>query len=525
MAIEIPSKSIYKIDNKKVLDNVYNSIECSYNEIDYSSDVILDKNYISYSISNNNTFGDGTIIDSFSENANDNFVINDTYRLGSANTYYVYRSNGYLIIDIPNRTKFESPNISIYFNLLYDSSTRKTFRLDMPFPAPNYNIYLNGQYNDMTEFIASLPEQSRRGFSSYFGWKLNNDKQIVLYFDFVRKTEAPESGTGFTLYCMSYDISLSTKVLKQTNVAIKGDVSPVLSVPTNELINSATEVQNTQAGTTQSLIDYLEDEVQYVYSQGLEMATVRCSVNNYYKYLGTTKEKSIDDDNKEMLFKIGDLVVPMKNTINGDEPLSKRNGAPKAFYVNAVDIINSGAIWQDLTLVETILGIITGILAPQGNNISGSAGVVADSTVVPTDYFLLGKRVNGQVVGGSTLVSKANQSNGAKYAPRTINYYISSDTYISGATQEPSGQGSGYTLSSPLTITVQGNHINTLNIKFDETKNVFATRMSIDDTDVINDSISMTQIVNGGLATHTIIIYAINRPNSPVIVSSINSNI
>ena len=519
MAIEIPSKSIYEIKNKKVLDNVYKSIECNYNSIDYVSDALFNMNIRSFA--NNES---GNMQDVFTDNESATFHINtESYTvsysqtvLGITTNYTDTRSNGYIeISDMQNKTRYE--NIGVYIikqSVMETDSGSTDYSLKSSFS-------IRGEYNSLNDFLNDLPSAKR---TNYFGIKIIDDTNFIIFFDIIRKTAATISGT-VTFITLNMNFTVNADVIKIDSIAKQGSISPVLSISTNELINDAVEVSNVGNNTSESLIDYIEDEIQYVYEQGLETATIRCSINNYYKYLGTTKEKSIDDDNEEMLFTIGDLVVPMKRTAKGDEPLSMRNGVPKPFRVNEVNIVNNGAVWQELTLIETILGIITGIIAVKGNNISGNAGIVADSTITPTDYFLLGKRVGGQVVGGSILVSKANQQNGAKYAPRTINYYISSDYYMSGIVQESAAQGNGYTLTHPFTITVQGNHINSLTIKFDETKNVYATRLSIDGTEITNNNISVEQSVNDGLATHTIVINALNISSSPVIITSINTNL
>ena len=55
----------------------------------------------------------------------------------------------------------------------------------------------------------------------------------------------------------------------------------------------------------------------------------------------------------EMTFKIGDRVIPQIFTASGDQPMSKNSdGTPKVFKVLGVNIINNGALWQELTLQE-----------------------------------------------------------------------------------------------------------------------------------------------------------------------------
>lgn len=415
MAIEIPSKSIYKIDNKKILDNVYNSIECSYNEIDYSSDIVLNTNVLSMEKNQNDNW-----VNIFDRNANDTFIVNESYHFNVGSYFYV-RRNGYIIINLPNtKTRWEDVSIKIDEDFMFGTSRYTNSAVSKE---------IMGEYDDINAFIAALPSTNRNG--EYFGIKKISDTTLWLYYDVPQKYASSSDSANYILLYITYRFELRTNVLGTTQVEIKGDVSPVLSVQTNELINSATKYQDAITGFTQGLVEHLEDGVEFVYDRGLETATIRCSVGDYYEYLGSNKAKSIEDDNLDMLFKVGDLVVPMKNTISGDEPLSMRDGIAKIFRVSAVDIINSGAIWQELTLVEYRSPILwTG---KQKINISSSA--VAGSNVSYTDIvdlpFKIKNNYKFRVIlrkeTGSSTTTYIDTDSGAKTF--TVSYKILSKTY------------------------------------------------------------------------------------------------
>lgn len=427
MAIEIPSKSIYKIDNKKILDNVYNSIECSYNEIDYSSDIVLNTNVLSMEKNQNDNW-----VNIFDRNASDTFIVNEAYNF-TVGSYFYVRRNGYIIINSSNniKTRWDDLSVQIDEDFMFGTSRYTNSAVSKE---------IMGEYDDINAFIAALPSTNRSG--EYFGIKKISDTTLWLYYDVPQKYASSSDSANYILLYITYRFELQTNVLGTTQVTIKGDVSPVLSVPINELINSATKYQDAITGFTQGLVGHLEDGVEFVYDKGLETATIRCSVGDYYEYLGSNKAKSIEDDNLDMLFKVGDLVVPMKNTINGDEPLSMRDGIAKIFRVSAVDIINSGAIWQELTLVEYRSPILwTG---KQKINISSST--VEGSNVSYTDivnlpfkiknnYKFRGiiKRENGSTTyidtdSGAKTFTDSYTILGRTY---TITYNISPPVYLS----------------------------------------------------------------------------------------------
>lgn len=68
------------------------------------------------------------------------------------------------------------------------------------------------------------------------------------------------------------------------------------------------------------------------------------------------EKNEITINKKSNLFNIGDVVIPMVYGANGvDKPLSKyKDGTPKKFKVLGNRIFYDGAVWQELTLQETL---------------------------------------------------------------------------------------------------------------------------------------------------------------------------
>jgi hypothetical protein len=119
----------------------------------------------------------------------------------------------------------------------------------------------------------------------------------------------------------------------------------VIKLSNNELLQST----NTPSPTDNSLYKKTVNE----YLLGKETATIICSISDYYD---DVKELIISKDGttKKMCFELYDEVCPMKMTIQGqDSPMSfKANGNAKTFVVLGSRIYYDGAIWQELSLQE-----------------------------------------------------------------------------------------------------------------------------------------------------------------------------
>lgn len=115
----------------------------------------------------------------------------------------------------------------------------------------------------------------------------------------------------------------------------------------NELLINETKINNTKIG------QYIASKIIDEYSDGKEVAEIRCSINDYYD---TEGNKVIDiSNNDKMTFSVGDIVIPYRNVpnVSQEPPISYyKNGQPKQFLVTGVGIEFDGALWQKLQLQE-----------------------------------------------------------------------------------------------------------------------------------------------------------------------------
>lgn len=115
--------------------------------------------------------------------------------------------------------------------------------------------------------------------------------------------------------------------------------TPIIAVITGDLV-----VGNPLADRYAKIIDQYKD--------GKEIATIRCSIDDYYDENG---QKVIDIKNGKMLFHQYDKVIPYVYGANGeDRPMSQyKDGKPKVFEVLSTRPFGDGAVWQELVLVES----------------------------------------------------------------------------------------------------------------------------------------------------------------------------
>ena len=89
------------------------------------------------------------------------------------------------------------------------------------------------------------------------------------------------------------------------------------------------------------------------YKDGKETAKILCSISEYYNDFGSLAISTKQED-KPMTFEVGDYVIPMVKSAQGeDKPMSRyKDGSSKVFEVVKTNFIYDGATWQELTLQE-----------------------------------------------------------------------------------------------------------------------------------------------------------------------------
>lgn len=176
-------------------------------------------------------------------------------------------------------------------------------------------------------------------------------------------------------------------------------------------INSANvlKLDDNEIMQTNSKIDgvdyknYVKNSIMNVWGDGLETAELRCSVSDYSDYFTKVKTKSISDKNKEMLFKNGDVVIPMVATPTGDKPMSQYSDSlPKRFMVMSTGVSYDGALWQKLILQEYRQRFRVMANAQDGSKITASnyAPVLGEEVIIsvePSKYYSITKiTINGE---------------------------------------------------------------------------------------------------------------------------------
>lgn len=122
------------------------------------------------------------------------------------------------------------------------------------------------------------------------------------------------------------------------------------SIERNEIVQNNAKTYGIP--TTQ----YIADRILQKYKDGKETAVLKCSISDYFDENG---ELVISADGKigappdRMTFQNGDEVIPMVCGADGkDRPLSQKNGSPKVFKVLGVKCFYDGAVWQEISLQE-----------------------------------------------------------------------------------------------------------------------------------------------------------------------------
>lgn len=175
---------------------------------------------------------------------------------------------------------------------------------------------------------------------------------------------------------------------------------------------------------------------------------------------------------------------------------------------------------DDYDYIESVGGYVY----QPNNNVSASFNEVFEKSYETSKVFLLAKRENDVVLGGSALDSGFTYSDGQE------NYYIS--RAMSSNEQESEENGGGYPLDGNIDIIL---HINNdvssptesnITIVFDEQNIGYATKLQITDVDGVRTVTNHSTTFNTSIKVQypynvNIRIQSWSKPNSPIIVSSI----
>ena len=200
----------------------------------------------------------------------------------------------------------------------------------------------------------------------------------------------------------SYDVKSTITV---------GNSKSAYSLPSNDLFTNTATVSNQKLG------DYVANQIIAEYANGKETATLLCSISNYYDENGNQVKF---DNGEDMTFNIYDEVVPMVYDSSGiDVPMSQTEyGKAKGFTVLGVEIFYDGAVWQRLTLQNSgkYIGSET-ILRPPLISITNEILQIQDNSGKAESFNIF---ANGMFVTNITATSVALNTIALDYGSYSI---------------------------------------------------------------------------------------------------------
>lgn len=338
----IPSKKEYKIDNNKVVANQVRTID-----------------YVEATPTSSDATATGSL--TFSS-----FTTTRYQKESTVDFYVAPRSVKYPANVASNYRKFYPCYIRI--NRAKSWTLTATVREFEMGNSPYIVLQKDGkprEVSSLDEFVSAVEEfydTTGNVFDSYVcAYGRGAGDEVLIYFTILRQWNFGEYNdiiilTKFECKYNTVGQSSTTKLYSMDNKVVSD-----YSLETNELTSTDVGVATTsdeQTIITSPIGKLLCEKIASEYKNGRETATIKCSVGNFYgdEY---ENEKTIDIDNAETA-SVGDTVVPYVRTGRKggwqyDAPLSSDGyGNAKSFDVIGVEHVFDGAIWQVLTLIESV---------------------------------------------------------------------------------------------------------------------------------------------------------------------------
>ena len=338
----IPSKKEYKIDNDKVVANQVRTID--YVEATPTSSDATATGSLAFSSDTTTKYKKESTVDFYVAPRSVKYPANvaSNYRKFYPCYIRINRAKSWTLTATVR--EFEMGN-SPYIVLQKDGKPREVSSLD--------------------EFVSAVEEfydTTGNVFDSYVcAYGRGAGDEVLIYFTILRQWNFGENNdiiilTKFECKYNTVGQSSKTKLYSMDNKVVSD-----YSLETNELTSTDVGVATTsdeQSVITSPIGKLLCEKIASEYKNGRETATIKCSVGNFYgdEY---ENEKTIDIDNAETA-SVGDTVVPYVRTGRKggwqyDAPLSSDGyGNAKSFDVIGVEHVFDGAIWQVLTLIESV---------------------------------------------------------------------------------------------------------------------------------------------------------------------------
>lgn len=392
MSIIIPSASIYDKENQKVIKNNYSRISIKNDNIKESTGN-FSISITNYSVEKDDDGNITGITDVFDDSLGEDSF----YDKSVDGTFYLryvgaYIAKGEYLLDMAT-TRISSISINC-LTVYYTDESRTTVhsygkektlsKEDVNFKFP---IGLQGGPYSADQFVSEtkrkLSAENDLAFSlaRWYDYKRPRNSSIhyywgdystpmffdylLVFFGFVSRYDFDEGGTGEDDGTPGYareiitSISITVearKLEKEDNVQHSGDDN-TRPFEMSESSLLTTQIYMQSESSKVQLAEWLVNRAYENYKDGIETATIRCSLVDYYNSDGVLEisptNYSANNADTRMMFSVGDIVTPHVATPNGDRPMSsKPDGTPKEFLVTGVTLISDGAVWQELQLQE-----------------------------------------------------------------------------------------------------------------------------------------------------------------------------
>lgn len=384
MAIKIPSKSIYSVENPKIRDNIINNVQLDC----VNGEILKEQNKSVFSTRITNGFVINEAKTDYEERKTSiGQVINKAFvSLKSIylKEYYIEFSdsikNGYISKTYEKLNKEEQPNIanSTQYTMYHYVAKEGTVKniTAQGIEGGEYELFetkettssntelsklLHFRAKDFDERFADayIKEEDETNLTNVSISYSNNKyslKVTVLCgaiqefgfwsttFGAIRYEYIPNSVT-INFFGETVILDITQKTLQY------GSGSKPFKVDNNELMQTTNFLSSTNENALESQYTNLLEQ----YKNGKEYAVINCSISEYKDQDGNVVINP--KESGKMLFEMYDIVIPYKqgfvNGVQQDVPLSKYpNGEPKQFQVLGVKPHTSGVLRQELTLQE-----------------------------------------------------------------------------------------------------------------------------------------------------------------------------
>lgn len=347
MAILIPSKNIYEIQNVKVRNNLISSVNAELLEFDsvreiqtVSFDLNQELKQDSYPIIELKDFANlGYKNISFTNELRENeyyYFVNFEYDLSLPENFSFLEDLSVTTTNTLTLRVEGQDTITNEVFKIYNPDTSGDFEFSIIKTASEFDTLSSGNWGKLA--ILRQNNTQYRIFAKilYLVLNLSDFGQLENY---TRSTQR--------------SFELSVKPLKSKEYYYPEDLKDkTFDLPYNELFYKDNSINE------EPLFEYVSQNIISQYEFGKETATILCDISDYYEYDENSHdkkgEKVISVLDKKMSFHLNDEVMPMIFGSDGkDRPMSYyKDGTPKCFKVVGSNIIYDGAVWQKISLQE-----------------------------------------------------------------------------------------------------------------------------------------------------------------------------